>query len=50
VTWDEVRSCLDSGDPGDLVFDARQVVERVAELGDLYAPVLSLVQEIPSLG
>ena len=50
VTWDEVRSCLDSGDPGDLVFDARQVVERVAELGDLYASVLSIVQEIPSLG
>ncbi|MFP5363522.1 MAG: DNA ligase D [Thermoleophilia bacterium] len=50
VTWDEVRACLDSGDPGDLVFDARQVLNRVAEHGDLYAPVLSLVQEIPSLG
>jgi bifunctional non-homologous end joining protein LigD len=50
VTWDEVRACLDSGDPNDLVFDARQVVERVAEMGDLYAPVLSVVQEIPSLG
>jgi bifunctional non-homologous end joining protein LigD len=50
VTWDEVRACLDSGDPGDLVFDARQVVERFAEHGDLHAPVLSLVQEIPSLG
>ncbi|CAA9525504.1 MAG: DNA_ligase_IV_Ku-like [uncultured Solirubrobacteraceae bacterium] len=50
VTWDEVRSCLDSGDPADLVFDARQVVERFAEHGDLYAPVLSIVQEIPSLG
>ncbi len=49
VTWDEVRACLDSGDPGDLVFDARQVVERFAEHGDLYAPVLSIVQEIPSL-
>ena len=49
VTWDEVRACLDSGDPGDLVFDARQVVERFAEHGDLHAPVLSLVQEIPSL-
>ena len=50
VTWDEVRACLDSGDPGDLAFDARQVIERVAEHGDLYAPVLSMVQEIPSLG
>ncbi|HWI06421.1 MAG TPA: DNA ligase D, partial [Solirubrobacteraceae bacterium] len=50
VTWDEVRSCLDSGDAGDLVFHARDVVERHAELGDLYAPVLSLVQELPALG
>jgi bifunctional non-homologous end joining protein LigD len=50
IAWDEVRSCLDSGDPGELVFEASQVVERFAELGDLFAPVLSLVQEIPSLG
>jgi bifunctional non-homologous end joining protein LigD len=50
ITWDEVRSCLDSGDPGELVFEARQVVERFAEHGDLHAPVLSLVQEVPSLG
>jgi len=50
ITWEEVRACLDSGDPGDLVFDARQVVERFAEHGDLSAPVLSIAQEIPSLG
>ena len=50
VTWDEVRACLDSGDPGELVFEAAQVIERYADQGDLYAPVVSLVQEIPSLG
>ncbi|MDP1848386.1 MAG: DNA ligase D [Solirubrobacteraceae bacterium] len=50
LEWDEVRDCLDSGDPRRLVFDARQVVARVAEHGDLYAPVLSIVQEMPSLG
>ena len=50
VTWEEVRACLDSGDPGDLVFDAAGVLRRHAEHGDLYAPVLSTVQEIPSLG
>jgi bifunctional non-homologous end joining protein LigD len=50
VTWDEVRECLEGGDPAPLVFDARQVVERLHEHGDLFAPVLSLVQEIPSLG
>jgi bifunctional non-homologous end joining protein LigD len=50
ITWDEVRACHDSGDPQDLVFDAGQVIARVAEHGDLFAPVLSLVQEIPALG
>ncbi len=50
ITWDEVRDCLDAGDPQRLVFDARQVLARVAEDGDLFAPVLSLVQEIPALG
>jgi bifunctional non-homologous end joining protein LigD len=50
VTWEEVRSCLHSGDPNTLVFSARHVVQRFAEDGDLYAPVLSIVQEIPSLG
>jgi bifunctional non-homologous end joining protein LigD len=50
VSWDEVRDCLDGGDPDRLVFDARAVLERVADQGDLFAPVLSLVQEIPALG
>jgi len=50
LQWDEVRDCLQSGDPQHLVFDARQVVARVAEHGDLYAPVLSIVQDMPSLG
>jgi bifunctional non-homologous end joining protein LigD len=50
ITWDEVRSCAASGDPDELVFDAAQVIARVAEHGDLFAPVASLVQRIPALG
>ena len=50
ITWDEVRGCLDAGDPQCLVFEARDVLARVADQGDLFAPVLSLVQEIPALG
>ncbi|MEA2131879.1 MAG: bifunctional non-ous end joining protein LigD, partial [Solirubrobacteraceae bacterium] len=50
ITWDEARDCLDAADPRRLVFEAHQVLERVAEQGDLFAPVLSLVQEIPALG
>ena len=45
--WDEVRTARDSGDPAGLAFEARQVLERVAERGDLFAPALSLVQELP---
>jgi hypothetical protein len=33
-----------------LTFESAQVVQRVEELGDLFAPVLSLVQELPALG
>jgi len=50
VTWDEVRACEASGDPQQLVFEASQVLDRVAEQGDLFAPVLSLRQTIPALG
>jgi bifunctional non-homologous end joining protein LigD len=49
VTWDEVRSCAACGDPEELVFDAAAVRRRVAEHGDLFAPVVSLVQELPRM-
>ena len=49
VNWEEVRATLDSRDPGALAFEAGEVLERVAERGDLFAPVLSLVQELPAL-
>ena len=49
VTWDEVRATARSGDPEELVFDADAVRARVDEHGDLFAPVVSLVQRLPSL-
>ena len=48
MTWDEVASCAASGDPEELVFDAFEVRDRVAEQGDLFAPVVSLVQRLPA--
>jgi bifunctional non-homologous end joining protein LigD len=48
VEWDEVRATRDSGDPDGLAFEADAVIGRVAERGDLFAPVLSLVQALPS--
>jgi bifunctional non-homologous end joining protein LigD len=47
LDWDEVRAGRDSGDPASLAFEAGQVLERVAERGDLFAPVLSTVQRLP---
>jgi bifunctional non-homologous end joining protein LigD len=49
LDWEEVRSTHDSGDPTSLSFEAPEVLERVAERGDLFAPVLSLIQELPAL-
>ncbi|MDX6657516.1 MAG: bifunctional non-ous end joining protein LigD, partial [Solirubrobacteraceae bacterium] len=47
VSWDEVRACADAGDPDLLVFDTEQVLERVGDQGDLFAELLTLVQELP---
>jgi len=48
VTWYEVEDVTVSRDPDDLVFDSAAVLERVARLGDLYAPVETLEQELPT--
>jgi bifunctional non-homologous end joining protein LigD len=50
VTWDEVQACLDSADAGMLVFDTDQVLHRVDDQGDLFAPVLAVQQELPRFG
>jgi bifunctional non-homologous end joining protein LigD len=50
VSWDEVSDALDGGDPSVLAFEAADVLERVAEVGDLYAENLDLEQELPRLG
>jgi bifunctional non-homologous end joining protein LigD len=49
VEWDEVSAALDAGDSKALAFEAPTVLDRVAERGDLFAPVLSLVQRLPSI-
>jgi bifunctional non-homologous end joining protein LigD len=48
VTWDEVRTAIDAGDPASLRFEAGQVLERVDEHGDLFDPLLTLVQDLPA--
>ena len=48
LSWEEVGSALESGDPEELRFTSDEVLERVSEHGDLFAPVLDLEQELPS--
>jgi bifunctional non-homologous end joining protein LigD len=36
VSWDEVEACADSGNPADLAFAAPEVLDRLAERGDLF--------------
>ena len=48
LEWDEVSAALDSRDPARLSFTPEQVLERIGRLGDLFADVLSLVQELPA--
>jgi bifunctional non-homologous end joining protein LigD len=47
LRWAEVEAVVESRDPEQLVFTARQVLDRVVEHGDLFAPVLELEQSLP---
>jgi bifunctional non-homologous end joining protein LigD len=45
VTWDEVADGADGTDP--LVFEIDDVLDRLEEMGDLFAPAVDLVQRLP---
>lgn len=47
VSWDEVESCADG--ELELRFEAPDVLARIEEHGDLFAPVLELSQKLPKL-
>ena len=49
VTWEEVEKCLKKKDPKLLVFESSQVLERVAKMGDIFAPVQTLKQRLPNV-
>jgi bifunctional non-homologous end joining protein LigD len=49
LEWDELRRAVRGGDAEALAFEASEVLERVAERGDIFAPLLSLVQQLPSV-
>ena len=47
LDWDEVEAVLASRDPEELSFTSAEVLARVEERGDLFAPVAELQQELP---
>ena len=49
LRWEEVEAVTESEDPDELAFTSADVLERVAEHGDLFAPVEELEQELPAL-
>ena len=48
LDWGEVEGVLSDRDPETLSFTSDEVLARVAERGDLFAPVAELEQEIPA--
>jgi bifunctional non-homologous end joining protein LigD len=50
VGWDELEGALDAGDRDALSFEMADVLERAAELGDMFAPVLTDRQELRAPG
>ena len=49
LRWEELHTTLQSGDPKALSFESHDVLARIARHGDLFAPVLTLSQELPVL-
>lgn len=50
LSWEEVSEASEAEDPELLRFTSDEVLERVDERGDLFAPVLELEQGLPVLG
>jgi bifunctional non-homologous end joining protein LigD len=48
VSWEELERALEIRKPAAVTFQTDQVLERVAKIGDLFAPVLKLKQKLPA--
>jgi len=49
LSWDEVEDATQHRDADRLAFETADVLARVDEHGDLFAPVLALEQELPAI-
>jgi bifunctional non-homologous end joining protein LigD len=50
ITWEEVARCRDEADAAILTFETDEVLRRVDEHGDLFAPLLTAKHELPPTG
>jgi bifunctional non-homologous end joining protein LigD len=50
IEWEEVEEVLRKKNAARLVFEAKDVLARVEKMGDLFAEVQTLKQELPRLG
>jgi bifunctional non-homologous end joining protein LigD len=48
VTWEELETAQRRGKTSSLVFEAADVLRRVEQMGDLFAPVQTLKQKLPA--
>jgi bifunctional non-homologous end joining protein LigD len=48
VTWDELRAAAKARRPEQLDFEPAAALARLAKVGDLYRPVLTLKQKLPA--
>jgi bifunctional non-homologous end joining protein LigD len=48
LSWEEVHGALEASDADGLMMDMDAVLARVADQGDLFAEVLTIVQELPA--
>jgi len=48
VTWQELETAVKEANAANLYFGIDTVVDRVTKLGDLFKPILSLKQQLPS--
>jgi bifunctional non-homologous end joining protein LigD len=50
LQWEEVERCRSERDAAQLSFETDQVLARVEQFGDLFAPAVDTVQHLPALG
>jgi bifunctional non-homologous end joining protein LigD len=48
ITWQELQMAVDKDNAANLYFGINAALDRVTKLGDLFKPILSLKQQLPS--